>query len=74
MGTVIDISGRRRARPSRSEPPTAVRCAKCNESHPVIRLADGSSRCVTAFNDGERWFCRNRGCRAAWLVEHGKDA
>jgi len=36
-----------------------------------IRLRGGEQRCVTAFFDGTNWFCRNRGCRRAWL---GDDA
>lgn len=39
----------------------------------MVRLADGNTRCVTAFSDGERWFCRNRGCRATWLASHEID-
>jgi hypothetical protein len=31
-------------------------------------LQGGELRCVTAFFDGHHWFCRNRGCRRAWLV------
>ena len=30
-------------------------------------MTDGTVRCLTAFADGDRWFCRNRGCRAAWI-------
>ena len=49
-----------------------VTCTFCGERHPIIRLADGSVRCLTAFADDDRWFCRNRGCRAAWLLRpHG---
>jgi len=74
MAKVIDLHERRRR--SEDKPPAGrfVTCAQCGERHPVIRLGDGSTRCVTAFADGERWFCRNRGCRAAWLARHrGRD-
>ena len=67
MGTVIDFSARRR-RGQETDTERFVVCAQCNERHPLIRFADGSVRCVTAFADNERWFCRNRGCRAAWLA------
>jgi hypothetical protein len=45
----------------------------CGERHPIVRLRDGESRCVTAFFDGAHWFCLNRGCRRAWLEsrKHG---
>lgn len=45
-----------------------VACIECGERHPIIRLADGTVRCLTAFADADRWFCRNRGCRATWLA------
>jgi hypothetical protein len=66
MGTVSDLKGRRNGKLS-VRPGQFVVCAGCGERHPVIRMAGGTVRCVTAFADGEQWFCRNRGCRAAWL-------
>ncbi len=33
----------------------------------MMRLAGGEERCLTAFYDGRKWFCKNRGCRQAWL-------
>ncbi len=68
MGTVIDLRTRREAKGQENARARFVLCAQCNERHPVVRLGDGSERCVTAFSDGQRWFCRNRGCRAAWLA------
>ncbi len=73
MGTVIDLNSRRRRRagaakrPSQLVPPNMVCCVQCEEPHPIIRLQGGEERCVTAFFDGANWFCRNRGCRRAWL-------
>ena len=52
--------------PVAAKPTNVVFCEHCNERHPVIRLAGGETRCVTAFFDGLYWFCRNRGCRRAW--------
>lgn len=79
MGSVIDF-GARRKRPSRapqrqsssggssrSHGPRVITCEFCGERHPIMRLQGGEERCVTAFHDGEHWFCRNRGCRRAWL-------
>lgn len=72
MGSVIDFDARRR-RVARvtgrapSVPPNVVICSHCRETHPIIRLQGGEQRCVTAFFDGTNWFCRNRGCRRAWL-------
>ena len=37
-----------------------------------MRLQGGEQRCVTAFFDGTNWFCRNRGCRRAWLESSEK--
>jgi hypothetical protein len=69
MGTVTDF------RAFRQRPGTSgrfVTCAHCGERHPIIRLAGGSVRCVTAFAAEDRWFCRNRGCRAAWLQRRAR--
>ena len=70
MGTVIDLESRR----ARRAPDKAlghggkfVDCEYCCEHHPVIKLAGGEQRCLTAFYDGRTWFCKNRGCREAWL-------
>ena len=75
MGSVIDIGARRRRRPPQRVQPSPrvnlVTCSHCGESHPIVRLRGGEQRCVTAFFDGTNWFCRNRGCRRAWL---GDDA
>ena len=68
MGTVRELKTHRNAKRSDTERRRFVTCAGCGERHPIVRLADGSLRCVTAFVDGERWFCRNRGCRAVWLA------
>lgn len=74
MGSVTDINSRRN-RPAAARRPGGqsnsngryVQCEHCAERHPIIRLANGHERCFTAFADGSRWFCQNRGCRAAWL-------
>ena len=72
MGSVIDLGARRRRmlRPT-GRPQNAggnnVACSHCSEPHPIVRLQGGEQRCVTAFFDGTNWFCRNRGCRRAWL-------
>lgn len=78
MGSVIDIGAHRRRRQPRSSSRPAsgsgasvVHCHHCREPHPIVRLAGGEERCVTAFHDGSHWFCRNRGCRRAWL-EHSE--
>jgi hypothetical protein len=68
MGTVTDLQAFRR--PPGRTPGRFVTCEHCGERHPIIKLADGSVRCVTAFSAGEHWFCRNRGCRAEWLRQH----
>ena len=68
MGTVIELKGRRPPKGPAVGQGRGVTCTHCGERHPVVRLATGELRCVTAFADGERWFCRNRGCRAAWLA------
>lgn len=49
-----------------------VICSHCGEPHPIMRLQGGEQRCVTAFFDGANWFCRNRGCRRAWLESGGE--
>ncbi len=71
MGSVIDLNARRRRVPGvrTGHGPTAniVSCFQCGEQHPIVRLPGGEQRCVTAFFDGTYWFCRNRGCRRAWL-------
>lgn len=70
MGTVTDLRARRNGKAEGPEGGRFVICTHCGERHPVIRMAGGARRCVTAFADGEQWFCRNRGCRAAWLTKH----
>jgi hypothetical protein len=78
MGSVVDLSARRRrvarvpARPQPNGGCTMVTCSHCGEPHPIIRLQGGEQRCVTAFFDGANWFCRNRGCRRAWLESGGE--
>ncbi len=70
MGTVIDIESRRTRRATGrplGHGGQFVECENCGESHPVVRLAGGEERCLTAFHDGRKWFCKNRGCRQAWL-------
>jgi hypothetical protein len=69
MGKVADLQAHRASR----QAPTGARsvtCAQCGERHAIVRLAGGSMRCPTAFPDADRWFCRNRGCRAAWAASH----
>jgi hypothetical protein len=66
MGTVTDLHASRRA--AGSARGRFVTCEQCGERHPIIRLAGGELECVTAFGVEEHWFCRNRGCRAAWLA------
>jgi hypothetical protein len=76
MGSVIDFNThrQRRAKPAgnrtnaHSVHANLVTCQHCGENHPIVRLAGGEQRCVTAFFDGTHWFCRNRGCRRAWLT------
>lgn len=68
MGTVTELAGRWGPKRPGTVGVRSVTCTQCGERHPVVRLADDTSRCVTAFNDGDRWFCRNRGCRAAWIA------
>ena len=71
MGRVIDLrTGRQR--PMAAARGRFVLCAQCGERHPIVRLGDGGDRCVTAFVDGPRWFCRNRGCRAKWMTRRGR--
>lgn len=71
MGEVLDLRARRGNKQASPQASTArvVTCVHCGEKHPIIRLAGGETRFVTAFADGENWFCRNRGCRAAWLAK-----
>jgi hypothetical protein len=78
MGSVIDFAAPRRRRPrtaarsAATAGPTVVHCGHCGEPHPIVRLQGGEQRCVTAFFDGTHWFCRNRGCRRAWLERSGE--
>lgn len=65
MGQVIELDSRRTAKPQGGG--RYVICGHCDERHPVVRLANGTHQCPTAFVDDGHWFCRNRGCRAAWL-------
>jgi hypothetical protein len=71
MGSVISLDEHRRRRapirPQSSAGANVVACSHCGEPHPIVRLRGGEQRCVTAFFDGTNWFCRNRGCRRAWL-------
>lgn len=70
MGTVTDLNSRRRQTPPAKREACNSRfvvCHHCTERHPIVRLANGTERCFTAFIDGDRWFCQNRGCRAAFL-------
>jgi len=69
MGTVTDLRTRLAAKRQTSAVGRFVTCEHCGERHPIVRLADGSVRCLTAFVDRNHWFCRNRGCRAAWLAK-----
>jgi hypothetical protein len=70
MGTVIDLKARREPKKSGNSQGRFVACMHCGERHPLVRMTDGTVRCLTAFADGARWFCRNRGCRATWLEHH----
>lgn len=70
MGAIIDLEAHRARRGLRRPPGNGARsveCENCGESHPVVRMAGGEERCLTAFHDGRKWFCKNRGCRQAWL-------
>lgn len=73
MGSLIQFPSRHRRpagglqRPASGRGATIVACNQCGERHPIVRFAGGEERCVTAFFDGTHWFCRNRGCRRAWL-------
>jgi hypothetical protein len=74
MASIIDLEARRRRRfrstpkrPANRSAANMVGCLQCGEQHPIVRLAGGEERCLTAFFDGTFWFCRNRGCRRAWL-------
>jgi len=69
MGSITNLRAYRN--PKRAGAGTKyVHCAHCNERHPFIRLGNGTVRCVTAFTDGVRWFCRERGCYSGWLSAH----
>ncbi len=73
MGTILDFQAQRARRREGTKRPQGhagrfVECENCGETHPVIRLADGEQRCLTAFHDGAAWFCKNRGCRQAWMT------
>ena len=73
MAKIINLHDRKRGRPGnptltkQSSGYSTVPCAYCGERHPIVRLPGKERRCVTAFFDGQNWFCRNRGCRQAWL-------
>ncbi len=71
MGTVTDF---RSSRGPKGPAGRVVTCAHCGERHPIVKLGDGTLRCVTAFSVDGRWFCRNRGCHAAWRAKHGVDS
>ena len=77
MGSVVELAAHRRrvqratGRPQTRNGSAMVTCNQCGEPHPIIRLQGGEQRCVTAFYDGTNWFCRNRGCRRAWLESGG---
>ncbi len=71
MGTVTDFRAFRHAQ-SRTAG-QLVACEHCGERHPFVKLGDGTVRCVTAFSADGLWFCRNRGCRAAWIERHGSE-
>ena len=77
MGSVLEFGTPKRRRPRvavRADSgggATVVHCGHCGEPHPIVRLQGGEQRCVTAFFDGTHWFCRNRGCRRAWLEHRG---
>jgi hypothetical protein len=70
MGKVTELSAHRGTEGTRRGGARSVHCTHCGERHPSVRLAGGVTRYVTAFRDGDLWFCRNRGCRAAWLRDH----
>jgi len=74
MGDLLDLRARRgpKSKPAAAKVSSGrvVICTHCGEKHPIIRLASGEERYVTAFSDAGYWFCRNRGCRAAWLAKH----
>lgn len=67
MGTVTEFRASRRGRGRTSG--RFVTCEHCGERHPIVKLRDGSFQCVTGFSADGHWFCRNRGCRAAWLEQ-----
>lgn len=67
MGTVTEFRGARRGRVGGAA--RFVTCAHCGERHPIVKLGDGRLQCVTGFSADGLWFCRNRGCHAAWLEQ-----
>jgi len=71
MGTLTHLARHRNEKAPGKRPGQLVVCAHCGERHPVARLRGGERRCLTAFFDAGHWFCRNRGCRAAWLEKRG---
>ena len=75
MGKVLQFPQRGGRGPTKPPPRSGARfvtCTQCGERHPIIRHGDGSERCVTAFVAEDRWFCRHRGCHAAWLARQPK--
>ena len=72
MGTVSKLRAVREARGLAAG--RFVTCEHCGERHPIVKLAGGNTRCVTAFDAGGYWFCLNRGCRAAWLARQTPEA
>lgn len=63
MAKVVELRPRGAASPGRG---TSVACANCGERHPLVRLVGGKTQYPTAFPAGELWFCRHRGCQAAF--------
>ena len=70
MGRVIYLGPQRYPRGTAKHPPRFVACSHCGERHPLIRMAEGTVGCLTAFADNDMWFCRHRGCRVAWIERH----
>jgi len=67
MGTVTNLHASRH-RPAAARARFVI-CEHCDERHPIVTLAGGEQECVTAFLAEGHWFCRNRGCLAAWLAK-----